>query len=127
MATPEEVNRLIEAPANEADTLFLLLIRHPQPGGFRGAVLPCYRIYREVGKAPLEHGSPNPLYRRWIDTYSGEEFGSLVEAVLDLTDEVCEGLSPSQKVRIGEAFFVSSRYEWMLWDAAWNLEGWPTG
>ena len=83
-----------------------------------GAVLPCYWIYREVGKALLEHGSPNPLYRKWIDTYGGEEFGTLVEAVLDLTDEVCEALNPLQKVRVTEAFITTSRYEWMFWNAA---------
>jgi thiaminase/transcriptional activator TenA len=49
----------------------------------------------------------------------------LVEAVLDLTDEVCEELNPFQKARVREAFVVTSRYEWMFWEAAWRLEGWP--
>ncbi len=90
-----------------------------------GAVLPCYWIYREAGKALLERGSPNPLYLKWIDTYGGEEFGSLVEAVLNLTDRVCEDLNPAQKARVGDAFVATARYEWMFWDAAWRLEGWP--
>jgi len=92
-----------------------------------GAVLPCYWIYREVGKALLERGSPNLRYQKWIDTYGGEDFGALVEAVLDLTDRVCEDLNSSQKARVREAFIVTSRYEWMFWDAAWRLEGWPVG
>jgi thiaminase (transcriptional activator TenA) len=90
-----------------------------------GAVLPCYWIYWEVGKALLERGSPNPMYKKWIDAYGGEEFGTLVEAVLDLTDRVCEELTSSQKARVREAFVTTSRYEWMFWDAAWRLEGWP--
>ncbi len=90
-----------------------------------GAVLPCYWIYWEVGKALLERGSPNPMYQKWIDTYGGEEFGALVEAVLDLTDQTCENLNPAQKARVAEAFVTTSRYEWMFWDAAWRLEGWP--
>lgn len=90
-----------------------------------GAVLPCYWIYAEVGKALLERGSPNPRYRKWIDTYGGEEFGALVEAVLDLTDKVCEDLNPAQKARVEEAFVTTSRYEWMFWDAALRLEEWP--
>ena len=92
-----------------------------------GAVLPCYWIYREVGKALLERGSPNPLYQRWIDTYGGEEFGELVEAVLDLSDNVFEDLNLAQKSRVVEAFVTTSRYEWMFWEAAWKLEGWPVG
>ena len=90
-----------------------------------GAVLPCYWIYSRVGKALLENGSSNPLYQRWIDTYGGEEFGSLVEAVLDLTDETCKDLNASQKARVTRTFVATSRYEWMFWDAAWRLEGWP--
>ncbi len=124
--TQEEAQATEMSPTTLAYTSFLLktatLGDYPE---VLGAVLPCYWIYWEVGKALLEHGSPNPLYGRWIDTYGGEEFGALVEAVLDLTDKVCEDLNPAQKARVKEAFVTTSRYEWMFWDAAWRLEGWP--
>ena len=121
----EDADATEASPTTLAYTSFLLktaaLGDYPEA---LGAVLPCYWIYREVGKALLEEGSPSPRYRKWIDTYSGEEFDELVEAVLDLTDTVCEGLNDSQKARVEEAFVVASRYEWMFWDAAWRLEGW---
>ena len=124
--TREEAQATEASPTTLAYTSYLLktaaLGDYPE---VLGALLPCYWIYREVGKTLVEHGSPNARYQRWIDTYAGEEFGSLVEAVLDLTDEVCEDLNPSQKARVGETFVVASRYEWMFWDAAWRLEGWP--
>ena len=124
----EEAEATQASPTTLAYTSFLLrtaaLSDYPE---VLGAVLPCYWIYREVGKALLERGSPEPRYQKWIDTYGGEDFGALVEAVLDLTDGVCEDLNPSQKARVGEAFVVTSRYEWMFWDAAWRLEGWPVG
>ncbi len=124
----EEAQKTEASPATLAYTSFLL--RTAALGDYPealGAVLPCYWIYREVGRALLEDGSPNPRYQKWIDTYGGEEFNALVEAVLDLTDGVCEGLAPSQKARVREAFVTTSRYEWMFWDAAWRLEGWPVG
>ncbi len=121
-----------EAEATEASPTTLaytsFLLRTATLGDYPevlGAVLPCYWIYAEVGKALLERGSPNPRYQKWIDTYGGEEFGALVEAVLNLTDRVCEDLNPAQKARVREAFVTTSRYEWMFWDAAWNIEGWP--
>src|SRR5215207_1256391 len=124
----EEAEATKASPTTLAYTSFLLktaaLGDYPE---VVGAVLPCYWIYREVGKALLERGSPNPRYQKWIDTYGGEEFGKLVEAVLNLTAGVCEDLNPSQKARVAEAFVVTSRYEWMFWDAAWRLEGWPVG
>jgi thiaminase (transcriptional activator TenA) len=124
--TQEEAGQTAPSPTTLAYTSYLLktafLSDYPE---VLGAVLPCYWIYWEVGKALLERGSPNPMYQKWIDTYGGEEFGSLVEAVLDLTDRVCEDLNSSQKARVTEAFVTTSRYEWMFWDAAWRLEGWP--
>ncbi len=124
--TQDDADRTGATPTTLAYTSYLLktatLGDYPE---VLGAVLPCYWIYREVGKTLLERGSPNPLYERWIATYGGEEFGALVEAVLDLTDEVCEDLNPAQKAHVVEAFTITSRYEWMFWDAAWRLEGWP--
>ncbi|MCA1848516.1 MAG: thiaminase II [Actinobacteria bacterium] len=126
--TQDDADLTAPSPTTLAYTSYLLRIAslgdYPE---VLGAVLPCYWIYWEVGKALLEHGSPSSLYKRWIDTYGGEEFGTLVEAVLGLTDKVCEGLNPAQKVRVTEAFVTTSRYEWMFWDAAWTLEEWPVG
>ena len=122
----EEAEATEASPTTLAYTSFLL--RTATLGDYPevlGAVLPCYWIYAEVGKALLKRGSPNPRYRKWIKTYSGEEFGALVEAVLDLTNRVCEDLNPVQKARVTEAFVTTSRYEWMFWDAAWKLERWP--
>jgi thiaminase/transcriptional activator TenA len=124
--TQDEADWTELSPTTLAYTSFLLktatLDDYPE---VLGAVLPCYWIYWEVGKALLERGSPNARYQKWIDTYGGEEFGALVEAVLDLTDRVCEDLNPVQKARVTKAFVTTSRYEWMFWDAAWKLEGWP--
>jgi thiaminase/transcriptional activator TenA len=124
--TQEDAAQTTATPTTLAYTSYLLktasLGDYPEA---LGAVLPCYWIYWEVGKALLEHGSPNPLYERWIHTYGGEEFGALVEDVLDLTNRICENLNPTQKVRVMDAFVTTSRYEWMFWDAAWKLEGWP--
>jgi thiaminase (transcriptional activator TenA) len=126
--TQEETDRTAPTPTTLAYTSYLLktasLSDYPE---VLGAVLPCYWIYWEVGKALLEHGSPDPMYQKWIDTYGGEEFGTLVEAILDLTDRVCEDLNCSQRARVKEAFVTTSRYEWMFWNAAWKLEGWPVG
>jgi len=99
--TQEEAQATEKSPTTLAYTSFLLktatLGDYPE---VLGAVLPCYWIYWEVGKALLERGSPNPMYQKWIDTYGGEEFGALVETVLELTDEICEDLNPAQKARV---------------------------
>ena len=90
-----------------------------------GAVLPCYWIYQEVGSELLRRGSPDPLYRRWIDTYGGEEFGAVVAAVIELTDRLGPQLSEAEVERMTERFRTTSRYEWMFWDMGLRREAWP--
>ena len=68
------------APTSLAYTSYLLATA--RGGSYAegvGAVLPCYWIYWEVGKELLRRGSPDPRYQRWIDIYSGEEFGEVVQ------------------------------------------------
>jgi thiaminase/transcriptional activator TenA len=92
------VDRVPAARTTLAYTSYLLRIAslgdYPE---VLAAVLPCYWIYERVGKTLLENGSPEPRYQKWIDTYGGEDFGVLVQAVLDLTDKACEGLDPGSK------------------------------
>ncbi len=89
------------------------------------AVLPCYWIYREVGRTLVARGSADPLYQRWIDTYADEEYAVLVRQVADTTDRAGAATGAAERARMRGHFVTTSRYEWMFWDAAWREEGWP--
>ena len=122
----EQVAATAMAPTNVAYCSYLLASAYG--GSFAealGAVLPCYWIYREVGVELAQRGSPNPLYARWIDTYGGEQFGAVVQAVLDLTDRVAASLSQADRAAAAARFAVTARYEWMFWDMGWRREAWP--
>jgi thiaminase/transcriptional activator TenA len=90
-----------------------------------GAVLPCFWIYWEVAKVLIERGSPEPLYRRWIETYGGEEFAEIVRAVLALRDRIGEELAPAEKSSFAEHVVITARHEWMFWDMGYRMERWP--
>jgi thiaminase/transcriptional activator TenA len=90
-----------------------------------GAILPCYWIYAKVGEALLERGSPDPLYARWIAMYGSEDFKQVVEAVLDVVDDVGAAASSAELDRVREHVRTTSRYEWMFWDAGYRRESWP--
>jgi thiaminase/transcriptional activator TenA len=122
----EDVTSTPVAPTNLAYTSYLLAVAYG--GSFPetlGAILPCYWIYWEVGKYLIDRGSPDPLYRRWIETYAGEEFATIVRAVLALTDRLGLELSASERERVAERFVTTSRYEWMFWDMGYRQEQWP--
>jgi thiaminase/transcriptional activator TenA len=124
--SPGDVAATPLAPANLAYTSYLLAVAYG--GSFAealGAVLPCYWIYWEVGKALLAKGSPNRLYQRWIDTYGGDEFAAIVQAVLDLTDALAPELGPADQRAMAEHFVMTSRYEWLFWDMGYRQERWP--
>ncbi|GAY10255.1 thiaminase II [Pseudonocardia sp. N23] len=114
------------APATQAYLSYLLAVAH---GGSYGeavaTVLPCYWIYAKVGAELYARSSPDPLYARWIAMYGDEEFQSVVDAVLAVTDRIGETAGPAEIERMRRHFHTTTRYEWMFWDGAWRRETWP--
>jgi thiaminase (transcriptional activator TenA) len=114
------------APTCLAYTSYLLAsIRGGSYAEGVGAVLPCYWIYWEVGKELLRRGSPDPRYQRWIDTYSGDEFGDEVREVISAANALAPDLNPAERARVHRHFRATSRYEWMFWDMGYRQETWP--
>jgi thiaminase/transcriptional activator TenA len=114
------------APVTLAYTSYLLATVH---GGSYvegvAAVLPCYWIYWEVGKALVATGSPNAVYQRWIDAYASEQFAAAVQRVLDAANRSTADLPAGRLALIRRHYLTASRYEWMFWDAAFRMEEWP--
>ena len=124
--SPKTVSTTPLAPTNLAYTSYLLSVAYTSPfHEVVGALLPCYWIYSEVGKALISKGSPNSLYQRWIDTYGGEEFADVVKAVLSLTNRISKKLNKDEKNGMKTHFVTTSRYEWMFWDMGYREEEWP--
>jgi len=92
------------------------------------AVLPCFWVYYEVGTeiAKRTAGHVAHPYRAWIDTYSDEEFASSVATIRRIADDAAAEASPRLVEQMADRFARATSYEWMFWDSAWRLEGWPT-
>ncbi|MFN6551064.1 thiaminase II [Mycolicibacterium septicum] len=122
----EALNATPVTPTTRAYTSYLLATVYG--GTFAeglAAVLPCYWIYARVGAALLERGSPDRRYQRWIDSYGGEDFAATVAEVLDLTDRLGPTLGGADEAAARAHFVVTSKYEWMFFDAAYRREQWP--
>ena len=114
------------APTTLAYTSYLLAVAYGAPyHEALAAVLPCYWIYWEVGKALERAGSPDPLYARWIGTYASEEFGSIVRAVIDAADATAARVDAAGREAMRRHFVTTSRYEWMFWEMGHGREAWP--
>ena len=91
------------------------------------AILPCSWGYSEIGKMLEHRGLPtdSPLYVRWIEMYASDEFADLAAWLRDFVDRTASSASEDNLRRMEEAFVLSSRYEYMFWDAAYLKEKWP--
>lgn len=123
---PQKVAATPLAPTNLAYTSYLIAAAYGAP--FHEALatlLPCYWIYWEVGKELERSGSPDALYSRWIGTYASKEFGSLVSAVIEATNQTAARLRPDELGAMRRHFIATSRYEWMFWEMGYRREQWP--
>ncbi len=89
------------------------------------SLLPCFWIYREVGKDILGRAVKPNAYQAWIDTYAGVEFDEAVDAVIKVVDEVAQDASPRTRDAMHAAFSRAVQHEWMFWDSAYRLGDWP--
>jgi thiaminase (transcriptional activator TenA) len=89
------------------------------------AVLPCFRVYWEVGEEALRTSAPGNPYRAWIDTYADPAFADGVRAMSAIADEQARTTTEAGRAAMLDAYVQAARLEWMFWDAAWRLETWP--
>jgi len=121
----EDVLRTPPSPVNYAYTSHLLrVVGEESYEEAIAAVLPCYWIYLEVGKHLERRGSPNPLYKRWIDTYSSATYEGIVRVVLEAADKILSRVGEELWGDVIRSFRISSIYEYLFWDSAYKLEGW---
>ncbi|EWG07947.1 MAG: transcriptional activator [Candidatus Aramenus sulfurataquae] len=119
-----DIKTVPPSPTNLLYTSFLLSTVYSRPyhEGV-SAVLPCYWIYMEVGKELKKRGSPKEEYQRWIDTYGGEEYERGVRQVLEIANSF--KLADEEKKEAIKKFRLASIMEYMFWDSAYKLEGFP--
>lgn len=92
------------------------------------AVLPCFQVYMEVGKAIYRNArlAGNP-YEIWIRTYADESFEISVKRAMAVCDRLA-AISPAEvRMRMTQAFLDATRLELRFWDSAYRLETWSDG
>lgn len=92
------------------------------------ALLPCAWGYCEIARALAEEDKrslSHPLYGPWITTYSSADFWNYVLWLKDLLDRLAKDLPDEERKALEFHFIISSRYEYMFWEMAYNGETWP--
>ena len=92
-------------------------------GEAAAALLPCPWTYHEIGEriAVPEH----PVYSYWAQPYRDGLLEESTIAWRELVDEYAAIGGPATREAMRSAFITSSRYEFMFWTMAYNMESWP--
>ncbi|WP_288378364.1 thiaminase II [uncultured Acinetobacter sp.] len=88
------------------------------------ALLPCFWIYAEVGRAIVSQSVPNNPYQAWIDTYAGEEFHTAVRNVIATVDKVAARCDADTLEKMHAAYTMGAKLEWLFWDSAYQQRQW---
>ncbi|WP_288382280.1 thiaminase II [uncultured Acinetobacter sp.] len=88
------------------------------------ALLPCFWIYAEVGRAIVSQSVPNNPYQAWIDTYAGEEFHIAVRNVIATVDKVAARCDADTLEKMHAAYTMGAKLEWLFWDSAYHQRQW---
>ena len=115
------------APTCLAYTCYLLRVAYEgEAWSLLAALLPCSWGYGEIGLRLKAKGLPAVAhYAKWIETYSSAEYQEIVEWLRSLFDEAAGDASGPSRARLQEIFDTSSRWEYLFWEMAWKMEGWP--
>ena len=120
----DDVHQAKRSPTNTAYVNHMLAIAsHYGLGPTAASLLPCpwtYHLLREeLGAA--EH----PLYSQWSAFYVAGMLQDSVDAWRSFVDREAQSARPGELEAMRQAFLTSSRYEYMFWEMAYNMEQWP--
>jgi len=116
------------APTNTAYTRHMLQVSDSGSiAEIAVVLLPCAWSYQEIGEKLVlsKKLSTQPIYAEWTATYASKEYADLVGWHRGLVDDLALKAGRAEKERMNSHFMLSSRYEYMFWDMAYNLERWP--
>ena len=88
------------------------------------SLLPCFWVYREVGKNISLQQKPNNPYQDWIELYASDEFALSVNSAIDITTALGDTASDLIKEKMIAAFKRSTQLEWLFWNSAYYQETW---
>ena len=89
------------------------------------AILPCPRIYHEVGKILGAPAGGHPAFGIWQESYSTGLLEASVQGWSELLDEIAESSGAAERAAMMAAYQTSAQYEHIFWTMAYNMEEWP--
>ena len=105
----------------------MLLAAHRSLGELFAALVPCPATYMEIADRAVDRIPDHPIYGEWVRSYSylNPEIAERRPWWGRTLDRLAEDASPRELARMRTNFLRSCKYEWMFWDMAYHMRGWP--
>lgn len=91
------------------------------------ALLPCFWVYAEVGRALYASSARDNPYQVWIDTYARKEFHDAARRMRALLDRLADRAAPGTQAAMRAVYADAARLEWMFWDSTYRHGTVPAG
>ena len=122
--TEADVQRARPSPTNAAYVNHMLSSASLHGlGPTAAALLPCPWTYHELRNELGQ--SEHPVYGTWTAFYVSGALQESVDAWRGFVDAAAAEAGPKELDTMREAFLISSRYEYMFWEMAYQQEQWP--
>jgi thiaminase II len=90
------------------------------------AMMPCPCVYIHVGDVLYRAPRPtDPMYAEWIEFYGPGPLAERTRQLEEIFDRLAANAPPEEMTRAERNYVISSRYEWMFWDAPYRGRHWP--
>jgi len=114
------------SPACDHNTSFLIATAATRSTAESvAAVLPCFWVYRDVGRDIHARATPDNPYRAWIETYVSDSFDAAVEQTCTLAERLHDAATDPTRDSMYALYARSTLLEWGFWDSAWAMRDWP--
>lgn len=120
----DELRAAIPSPTNLAYINHMVRTASEEGlGATAAALLPCPWTYHLLGERV---GTPDhPVYNLWTSFYTEGGLEASVATWRSYVDTEASQAGPRERESMRRAFITSSRYEWMFWRMAYEMEMWP--
>jgi len=124
---PARIGEADASPDCLAYTSYLIATAYHEPWEVLvAALLPCFRIYWDVGCEIAQKATAENPYRAWINTYADERFGKAVQTAVSTGDRAAAAVTVATRAAMLTAFVRACQYEWLFWDGAYQRRHWPS-
>jgi len=111
-------NEITPATLNYTSYLLRMCALEPVEVGI-AAILPCFWVYREIGKNIAQYSNKDNPFAQWIVTYSSHEFSDAADEAVKIFDEYGQKASDDIKAKMINTFYNSVCLEWHFWNDAY--------